>query len=149
MNAAVDAGIAMQSFIVAAESVGLGCCPVSEIRDHIDALSTALELPQWVFPVAGLCVGRPVEAGRISLRLPLEVTVHTDRYDDSAMIEHVADYDRRREAIEKTKPDQQRFVAQFGVSHDYGWSENRTRQYAVPARTDFGRYIREQGFDLS
>ncbi len=40
-------------------------------------------------------------------------------------------------------------VEQFGVSTDYGWSENRTRQYNVPARTDFGRYIRDQGFDLS
>ena len=27
MNAAVDAAIAMQTFIIAAESVGLGCCP--------------------------------------------------------------------------------------------------------------------------
>ncbi|MCB0171485.1 MAG: nitroreductase family protein [Anaerolineae bacterium] len=149
MNAAVDAGIAMQAFIVAAESVGLGCCPVSEIRDQIDALSAALELPQWVFPVAGLCVGWPVDAGRISLRLPLEVTVHTNRYDDSAMIEQVADYDRRREAVEKTPPDRQRLVEQFGVSDDYGWSENRTRQYTVPARPDFGRYIRGQGFDLA
>ena len=149
MNAAVDTAIAMQTFIVSAESVGLGCCPVSEIRDHIEALSSALELPSWVFPVAGLCVGWPSGEGQLSLRLPLEVTVHTDKYDDSALIECVADYDRRREAVEQTKPEQQRGVAQFGVSKEYGWSENRTRQYAVPARVDFGRYIRRQGFDLS
>jgi len=149
MNAAVDAAIAMQTFIVAAESVGLGCCPVSEIRDKIEALSAELALPDWVFPMAGLCVGWPVEAGQISLRLPLEVTVHTDSYDDNQLVEQVADYDRRREAIEQTEPQQQRLVEQFGVSDEYGWSENRTRQYAVPARTDFGRYIRRQGFNLS
>src|SRR5690606_28574656 len=29
MNGAVDAALAMQSFIIAAEAVGLGCCPLS------------------------------------------------------------------------------------------------------------------------
>lgn len=149
MNAAVDVGIAMQTFIIAAESIGLGCCPVSEIRDQIASLSAELELPQWVFPVAGLCVGWPAEEPRISLRLPLQITIHLDRYDDSKLTEQVADYDRRREAIEQTPPEQQRMVEKFGISSEYGWSENRTRQYAVPARTDFGRYIRDQGFDLS
>ena len=75
--------------------------------------------------------------------------MHLDRYDDSELLEQVADYDRRREEIERTSPEQQRMVETFGISSDYGWSENRTRQYAVPARSDFGRYIRAQGFDLS
>lgn len=149
MNAAVDAGIAMQTFIIAAESLGLGCCPVSEIRDQISPLSAELELPQWVFPVAGLCVGWPAEETRINMRLPLQTTKHLDRYDDTELVEHVADYDRRRQAIEQTPPEQQRMVEKFGISSEYGWSENRTRQYAVPARTEFGRYIRDQGFNLS
>lgn len=149
MNAAVDTGIAMQTFIIAAESVGLGCCPVSQVRDQIDPLSSELALPKWVFPVAGLCVGWPDEAGRISLRLPLQTTVHLDRYDDSDLFHQVANYDRRREAVEQTVPDQQRMVQQLGVSSDYGWSENRTRQYSVSARADFGQYIRRQGFNLN
>jgi len=149
MNAAVDAGIAMQTFIVAAESVGLGCCPVSEIRDQIVPLSVELELPKWVFPVAGLCVGWPAEEPRISLRLPLQTTIHLNRYDDSDLVEQVADYDHRRETIDQTPPEQQRMVEKYGISFEYGWSENRTRQYTIPARTDFGQYIREQGFDLS
>jgi nitroreductase/FMN reductase [NAD(P)H] len=149
MNAAVDAAIAMQTFIIAAESMGLGCCPVSEIRDQIDGLSAELELPQWVFPVAGLCVGWPSREAQISLRLPLKVTNHVDRYDDEDLFENVANYDQRREAIDQTQPEQQRMVDRFGISPDYGWSENRTRQYSVPARADFGDYIRRQGFDLS
>jgi len=148
MNAAVDAAIVMQNFIVAAEAVGLGCCPVSEIRDQIEALSAELELPKWVFPVAGLCVGWPAANPGVSLRLPLETTVHSDRYDDSDLFDRVADYDRRREEKEQTKADQQRLVETFGVSDNYGWSENRTRQYSQPARADFGAYIRKQGFSL-
>lgn len=149
MNAAVDTGIAMQTFIIAAESVGLGCCPVSQIRDQIKPLSNELELPEWVFPVAGLCVGWPDGERPISLRLPLRTTTHSDRYDDSNLLEQVADYDSRREELEQTAPEQQRMVDRFGISTEYGWSENRTRQYAVPARADFGQYIRDQGFDLS
>ncbi len=149
MNAAVDCGIAMQTFIVAAESVGLGCCPVSEIRDHVRELSSILELPQWVFPVAGLCVGYPAEPGRVGMRLPQTVTVHTDTYDDAALIPEVEAYDQRREALEQTLDEAQRRTDLFGISEAYGWSENRTRQYAIPARTDFGAYVRKQGFDLT
>ena len=149
MNAAVDAGICMQSFIVAAESCGLGCCPVSEIRDHIQLLSDELELPQHVFPVAGLCVGWPALQTRISIRLPTTTTVKINSYHDENLIEEVSDYDTRREEIEKTPPEQQRYVEEFGVSSSYGWSENHTRQYSKPARDDFGAYIRNQGFDLS
>jgi nitroreductase len=148
MNAAVDAAITMQTFILAAESAGLGCCPVSEIRDHIQPLSQELSLPQWVFPLAGLCVGWPAAQAKISMRLPLEASLHLDRYDDSSLLAQVAAYDARREAAEPTPAEAQRMVEKFGVSDGYSWSENRTRQYAVPARADFGAYIREQGFDL-
>ncbi len=149
MNAAVDAGICMQTFIIAAESFGLGCCPVSEIRDHIQLLSDELDLPQHVFPVAGLCMGWPRHESNISMRLPLVTTVKVDTYDDEKLIEEVSDYDIRREKLEKTPPDQQRLVEELGVSPNYGWSENRSRQYSCPARDDFGRYIRAQGFNLS
>ncbi|MCG6889976.1 MAG: nitroreductase family protein [Gammaproteobacteria bacterium] len=149
MNAAVDAGICMQTFIIAAESYGLGCCPVSEIRNHIQLLSGELELPQHVFPVAGLCVGWPQDTPGISLRLPLTTTVHRDRYDDANLFDAVADYDLRREKVDRTPAAQQRLVEDLGVAENYGWSENRTRQYSRPARADFGGYIRRQGFDLS
>ena len=48
-NAAVDAGIALATFVSAAEAVGLGCCPISQIRNHAAAVSAILELPPHVF----------------------------------------------------------------------------------------------------
>ncbi|MDH3715410.1 MAG: nitroreductase family protein [Gammaproteobacteria bacterium] len=149
MNAAVDVAIVMQTFIVAAESVGLGCCPVSEVRNRIVALSEILALPKWVFPVAGLCVGWADRQPPLSMRLPLQVTVHDNRYDDTGLFETVSAYDAHRESREQTPPEKQRMVERYGVSDTYGWSENRTRQYSVAARADFGEYIRAQGFDLS
>lgn len=68
-NAAVDAALVMQTFILAAEAAKLGCCPISVIRNHLDRAAEILELPDLVFPVAGLCVGYPAVAGHVSLRL--------------------------------------------------------------------------------
>ena len=149
MNAAVDVGIALQSFISAVESLGLGCCPVSQIRDDIELLSHELALPKWVFPVAGLCVGWPVKQENISMRLPLEITVHDNMYSDSHLFDEASKYDIRREQVDPTAPAQQRLKYKYGVTEGYGWSEDKTRQYAEPMRTDFGAYIRKQGFDLS
>lgn len=146
MNAAVDAGIVLANFISAAESAGLGTCPISAIRNAIDTVSNELGLPQGVFPVAGLCVGHPASPGHISPRLPLDVTVHTDRYDETRLRENVDAYDLRRH---KHHPyGKQRRTGLFGEAEFYGWSEDKARQYAEPERTDFGAYIRRQGFSL-
>jgi nitroreductase len=149
MNAAVDAGLVMQSFITAAEGLGLGCCPISVVRNHVERLSVLLELPSGVFPVAGLCVGYPSQAGWTSMRLPPAVTVHTDRYDDSHLPEQLEAYDRRREARHVTPRESQRFVDRFGYTEPYGWSEDKARQYSVPERHSFGPFIRGHGFTLA
>ena len=146
MNAAVDAGIVMTSFIRAAEAVGLGCCPISAVRNQPEATSRLLDLPAGVFPVAGLCVGYPAEDGRITPRLSLQVTVHTDRYDEAGVREKIEAYDRRRDAVLPYR--RQRNPERFGKADFYGWSEDKARQYAVPERADFGAFIRKQGFSL-
>jgi hypothetical protein len=97
-NAAVDAGIALSTALIAAEAVGLGGCPISVIRDHAQWVSEQLELPDHVFPVAGLALGWPQETGEISKRLPLAATVHRNRFDDSNVQQQVDEYDRWRSA---------------------------------------------------
>src|SRR5215475_12325926 len=77
-NAAVDAGIVLSAFIRAAEAVGLGCCPISVIRDHSARVSELLALPERVIPVAGMSVGWPAETSHISPRLSLAATLHRD-----------------------------------------------------------------------
>ena len=149
MNAAVDAALVMQNFVTAAEAMGLGCCPISVVRDHVEKLSDLLALPAGVFSVAGMCLGYPAQAGWISMRLPPALTVHTDRYDDSKMPALVEDYDRRREARHATPRESQRLPDRWGYAERYGWSEDKARQYSVPQRHSFGPYIRRQGFGLA
>jgi len=146
MNAAVDAGIVLATFIRAAEAIGLGCCPISAVRNHAATVSELLGLPDWVFPLAGLCVGYPASEGRISPRLPLDVTVHRDRYDEAALDAAIDVYDRRRAALQPYA--QQRYIERYGEAPLYGWSEDKARQYAQPEREDFGAFIRAKRFNL-
>jgi FMN reductase [NAD(P)H] len=147
-NATVDAALAMQTFILAAESAGLGCCPISVIRNKVDEVAAILGLPDQVFPVAGLCVGYPARAGFVSLRLPRNVTLHRDVYDDGALADAVDDYDRRRNAIHAIPKEQQRSPDEFGVADFYGWSEDKSRQAAKPEGAAFPVYLRKHGFTL-
>jgi len=147
-NAVVDGAIVLEAFIAAAEAVGLGCCPISVIRDHAALVAELLELPPRVVPIAGLCVGWPADAGRLSPRLALDARVHVDRYDasDAALTARLDEYDRRRHAgapfARQRKPDK------WGEAPFYGWSEDKARQYAEPQRTDFGAFVRKSGFKL-
>lgn len=145
-NAAVDAAIALSAFVIAADAEGLGTCPISAIRNHAAAISGLLNLPDYVFPVAGLAVGYPAEAVRPSLRLPLSATVHHNAYSEERIDSAIETYDRRRAAVQPYAT--QRYVGEFGTEENYGWSEDKARQYARPERQDFGAYVRAIGFKL-
>jgi FMN reductase [NAD(P)H] len=145
-NATADAAIALGAFVTAAEAAGLGCCPISAVRNDAPAVSELLNLPAHVFPVAGLAVGYPKTTPQITKRLPLKVTCHVDAYCEHNLQEAIADYDLDRTKAEPY--DKQRFVEKFGTSPNYGWSEDKVRQYSQPERANFGTYVRGQGFCL-
>jgi len=146
-NATVDAALALQTATLAAETLGLGTCPISVLRNHVEAVGDILALPEKVFPVAGLCLGYPAQPGFISMRLPPEATVHRDRYDDNA-VAAVAAYDRRRDARHSLK-DRQKSPEIFGTAEFYGWSEDKARQAMTPEGTGFAEWLRARGFDLT
>jgi len=148
MNAAIDAALAMQCFIDAAEAAGLGCCPISMIRNELDGLAELLDLPSGVFPIAGLAAGWPDQEPRISIRLPPSVVIHRDRYDDSDLAKQIDAYDERVFAVAPIPPERQRHVDRYGVAERGIWSENVARQLSVAERDDFRDWLRRQGISL-
>lgn len=148
MNAAVDAALAMMAFIISAESIGLGCCPVSNIRVTVNEISKLLGLPEGVFPVAGLGVGYPEDEPITSMRLPPALVLHEDRYHDDALETELAAYDERRNQRRAIPPEKQMHQDQFGISEQYGWSENTARRLALQERKEFTGFIKRQGFKL-
>jgi hypothetical protein len=145
-NAVVDASLVLATFMRAAEAVGLGCCPISVIRDHARVVSDMLALPPKVVPIAGMCVGWPAEEGAITPRLSLATTLHEERFAEGDLAQQIEAYDRRRAHSRPYR--RQRDPARFGAASFYGWSEDKARQYAVPQRADFGAFVRAQGFCL-
>ncbi|MBM1173574.1 nitroreductase family protein [Microvirga arabica] len=145
-NATGDAAIALAYFLQAAESLGLGTCPISEIRNHASAISDLLGLPERVIPFAGVCLGWPGKTGRIVPRLPLRMTVHHNRYSENDLEELLMQYNDRGQKMQVYGA--QRAIGQWGVSSSYGWVEDKTRQYAGKHRADFGEYVRSKGFCL-
>jgi len=144
-NASLDAGIALASFVIAAEAAGLGSCPISTIRNHAQAVSDLLGLPDHVFPVAALALGYPAKVPQISPRLPLRATVHLNRFRETSDSD-VAEYDAHRAQVQPYKT--QRSPERFGTSDTYTWSMDKARQYSLPERVDFARFIKTKGFKL-
>ncbi len=145
-NSAVDGGIALAAFMQAAEAIGLGCCPISAIRNDAQAVSDILALPDHVFPVAGIAVGRPKFPPRITMRLPLDATLHRNQFSDSNIKDQIETYDRNRNAHRPITA--QRDTETYGAQAEYGWSEDKARQYAKLERERFGSFVRDKGFNL-
>ena len=148
LNAALDAGLVLMNFIRAAEAVGLGCCPISVIRNHIEEVAQLLELPDFVFPVAGMTAGYPSDDGYLSLRLPPAVNVHINTYNDAQLEQEIDSYDKRRDSIFSIPPDKQRKVEEYGVANFYGWSEDKARQVSSRERDQLATYLSKKGFNL-
>jgi hypothetical protein len=99
-----------------------------------------------VFPFAGLCVGHPADDPWISVRLPMRLTVHRDRYSDQHLAAEIADYDHRRGQVNPYR--NQRDTEQFGKKDGYGWSDDKARQTSTTDRLSFVQYLRKTGHDF-
>lgn len=78
---ATDVGIALGTAVAAAESLGLGTVPIGGIRRNALEVINELQLPAYVIPVCGLCVGYPDEDPGLKPRLPKEAVYFEEKYN--------------------------------------------------------------------
>jgi nitroreductase/FMN reductase [NAD(P)H] len=145
LNAASDAALAMAFAMQGADALGLGTCPISYVRNHIEKLTPMLHLPDGVFPVAGLTLGWPEHRALPSMRLPPGVVVHRGRYHAETLRAELAAYDDRRRAREPLSPAKLKNNDVHGPKEGVGWSENAARQLSVPERFGLRAYLRTRG----
>ncbi|CAM5208264.1 FMN reductase [NAD(P)H] OS=Ureibacillus acetophenoni OX=614649 GN=SAMN05877842_1076 PE=3 SV=1 [Ureibacillus acetophenoni] len=88
-----DVGIALGSAVVAAESLGLGTVPIGGIRKNAEDVIKILDLPEYVYPIAGLAIGYPEVIPSPKPRLPLQATYHKESYVKDKMSELIDQYD--------------------------------------------------------
>ncbi|MBR0666558.1 NADPH-dependent oxidoreductase [Roseomonas hellenica] len=144
LNTAVDAALAMGAAMTAADALGLGTCPISYVRSHIEKVAPLFRLPKGVYPVAGLTLGFPEERNAPSPRLPASVVVHRETYDDAALEAALPGYDALRPSAKPRYPE-----VHGAAPQGCAWSENVARQLSVPERFGFAAWLRTRGFDLA
>lgn len=83
--AAIDAALAAQNAVVAAESLGLSTVYIGAMRNNVQRVAELLGLPQGVVCVFGLCVGyaKPGAESSVKPRLAQEAILFHERYDAS------------------------------------------------------------------
>jgi nitroreductase len=97
MVALVDAALAAQNAVVAAESLGLGTVYVGALRHHPEKVAAELALPPNAFAAFGLSVGHPDPAvpSAVKPRLPQSLVLHHERYRLGDEPAEIAGYDAR------------------------------------------------------
>jgi nitroreductase len=83
MVACIDAALAAQNAVVAAQSLGLRTVYIGAMRNDPVRVAELLGLPPRAFAVFGLCVGYadPTAKNEVKPRLPQSIVLHHDRYD--------------------------------------------------------------------
>lgn len=102
LTAAIDALLAAQNLVVAAESRGLGICYLGTTLYTAGEIVRTLNLPKGVLPITTIVLGYPDEKPELTDRLPLDGVVHFEQYNDYTTAE-IDELWAEREESELTK----------------------------------------------
>lgn len=137
--AVIDAALFAQNMAVALESMGYGMCYIGGIRNDLPRVAEVLGLPEGVYPVFGMCAGRPAESPSERPRLPAGGVLFENGYpSDDEVYRRADEYDTAYRA----------YLAERGA-RPRGWSEAMVEKMDHASRLSVGPFYREQGADLS
>ena len=90
----VDAALAAQSALIAAESLGLGTVYIGAMRNRPEQIAAELALPPHVFAVFGMSIGYPDPARPTDIkpRLPQSLVLHREQYSAAPHGETIEGY---------------------------------------------------------
>jgi nitroreductase len=139
----VDATLAAQSALIAAESLGLGTVYIGAMRNHPEKVAEALGLPPSVFAVFGMSIGwpDPAKATGIKPRLPQSVVLHREVYDAAP----------RREVIDRYNGIARDYMREQGMKEQDWTAQAMGRlkdREAMHGRDRMREALRNLGFEL-
>jgi nitroreductase len=137
--ATVDVALAAQNAVVAAESLGLGICYIGAVRNDPQTVSDLLQLPDHVYPVFGLCLGVPAQDPEVKPRLPLEVVLKEEVYQDTADRPGIAHYDHTMRAYYRSRT---------GGTKDSTWTDEMARLLEGERRPHMRSFLADRGFEM-
>lgn len=137
--AVIDAALASQNAVVAAESMGLGICYIGGIRNDMFAVKELLGLPERVLPLFGLAVGVPDHVEDQKPRLPFEHVYHENTYelDPNELKRQLSHYDETIHGY---------YAARGANRRDDTWTAQMGRMLSKPTRLDVKDFLKAQGY---
>ncbi|MBT0730703.1 oxygen-insensitive NADPH nitroreductase [Rosenbergiella nectarea] len=132
----VDTALLAQNAMVAAESLGLGGVFIGGLRNQPQAVSELLDLPKFVLPLFGLCLGWPTDKPELKPRMPLSMLVHENGYQPietetlAAYDQHLLDYYQHRSSANRHET----------------WSEMVERMITKESRPHMLAFLQQQGW---
>lgn len=82
VTASIDALLAAQNAVIAAEARGLGTCYLGTTTYMAGKIIEVLNLPKGVVPITTVVLGYPDENPGLTDRLPMRAIVHHEKYQD-------------------------------------------------------------------
>ncbi len=140
----IDASLAAQNAVAAAESLGLGTVYIGGIRNQPEAVAAELQLPPRTVAVFGLCVGTPdpAQPAAVKPRPPQSVVLHHETYSLPAQAAGLAEYDGAMAA----------FYASQGMKVRGTWSNHSAKRIrdaaALTGRDRLVEALNARGFPL-
>ena len=123
---AVDAALAGQNTLLAAESLGYGGVIIGLVRYKSVEVAELFNLPDYTYPVFGIALGVPNQKHDVKPRLPLENVVFEEEYQEQTA-EAIEAYDRVQAeyaGARATTTWSQRLAEQFGQPEPSSTREN-------------------------
>lgn len=136
--ATIDAALAAQNAVIAAESMGLGICYIGGLRTKIDEVTALLEIPKHTIPLFGLAVGYPAQQTDIKPRLPFEHIYHEEVYnqDKASYVEQLEEYNQTISEY---------YQARTGGKRTDTWTGQMANMLKEPKRLGMKAYLEQQG----
>ena len=122
----VDAALAGQNALLAAESLGYGGVIIGLVRYKSVELAELFKLPDYTYPVFGIALGVPNQQHTVKPRLPLENVVFEEEYQEQST-EAIEAYDRVQAdyaGARATTSWSQRLAEQFGQAEPSSTRKN-------------------------
>lgn len=126
----VDAALAGQNVLLAAESMGYGGVFIGMIRQNADEIAKILQLPDYTYPVFGIALGVPKKLNEVKPRLPQEVLVFEEFYQEQDA-QVIKDFD-------------QVMTDYAGARQTELWSERVAMQFGQPEHPMTAAFLKEQ-----
>ena len=142
--AVIDATLAAQNAVAAAESLGLGTVYIGALRNETEKVAVELGLPPGAFPVFGLVVGKPDPArpSEIKPRLPQAAVLHREQYTVAPQTAAITLYDEIISAFYAA----QKLPQQRWTQHS---AERIKNAQALGSRVHLAEAVANLGFKIS